>query len=251
MMKNGLPAIESESQVDVARAASLVFLKQMEVFSYSDPRNSELMILIARSYGSFAFGFLEEDRLRKDPKAATQLPLFYTRGRDAGLRALPRLKMQMGFQEWQLAISKMGKSKVPALFWTAFNWGNLILLKPDDPQNLIDLAKVEAMMRRVDQLQPDYHYGSVQTFFGSLLAMKPQMLGGNPVEAKKRFEKAIVLSQGKFLMNQVLFAQFYANAFDPALKKELLEKIESSAEHLLPSQELANQLAKRRAALLR
>ena len=250
ILDSGTPALETEIDVEVAREASLIALKQMEAFRYSHPKNKKLNILLSRSYSSYAFGFLEEDILKNKEGAKERAKLFYARGRDYGFSAMPDIDPKSDFPNFRKNIQKLKKKNLASIFWTAFNWGGLIRLDPDAPQNLMDLPKVEAMMEKILELDPNYYFGSALAFAGSIQGMRPPMLGGSSKKSKEYFEKAIAVSKGKFLMHYVVYAQFYADHWDPELKKELLQKVLEAPEDLFPEQALANQIAKRRAKIL-
>src|SRR3989338_1125100 len=248
VFETGMPVVERESEVDVARTVSLVSLKQMEAFLQSDPENKKLLTLLTKAYGSYAFGFLEEDALRQ----RTVLPIkeeFYKRGLEFGLRAL-RLKKTDSLATFQKRAQHIGKKEVSALFWTAFNWSSVIRQKPDAPQNLIDLAKVNFMMQRVEVLVPHYQYGAVDAYFGAQESMKPAILGGSEEKAKKYFESAIQKGGDDYLMNTLLYLQFFALDRDMDLARSLEEKILNADAAALPEQRLANELAKRRVPFL-
>ncbi|GAG59489.1 unnamed protein product, partial [marine sediment metagenome] len=53
------------------------------------------------------------------------------------------------------------------------------MLNLDNPRAIFDLPKVEALMKRVLELDETYYFAGAHLFFGSLFAARPAMFGGN------------------------------------------------------------------------
>jgi len=259
---DGSVVVESEQDVDLARTSTPSLILTLEVFAKGNPKDKRLAALLARSYGQYAFGFLEEDMIRfKDSdktayqKSFDRADLFYQRGKEYGLLALWPGKEQervltLSLDEFKKGLAKFGKHDVPALFWAAFCWGNWLNLHRDDPGAFIDVPRVEAMAQRILELNPSYYYGSAHSFLGSIASARPQMLGGSIERAREEFDAALKIDD-RYLMTKVLYAQFFAvQAQDSALFEKLLTQVENGDAKALPEQRLANELAKRRAALL-
>lgn len=255
--------MEEEQDIEVAEASSLAMLKTLEVFAKDNPSNQNYAVLLAKSYGNFAFGFLENKMLQskyQDPQKyehyERRAKLFYERGKRYGLDYLKRKgrfrkAINSDALSFQQLVQKYGRSDMELLFWTAYCWGSAINLSKDDPEAIGDLPKVEIMMRRVLELQESYYNAAPHLFFGVYYASRPPLLGGIPARALEHFEEAQRLNKDAFLMVSVLEAQFYAVQIqDKALYQELLEKVLEAPVTLLPEQRLANELAKRRARIL-
>lgn len=259
---DGTTILESEQDLELARNSTPTLILTLEVLARGNPNDKKMLTLLARSYGQYAFGFLEEDILRyKDAdkpayqKAYDRADIFYKRGRDYGLSALWQKKtlqktLSLPQDAFERELGKFGKRQVPALFWTAFCWGNWINLHRDDVEIFAEIPRVEAMVKRVLKLNATYYYGSAHSFLGSLASSRPAMLGGNQKLAEDEFRAAIGVN-GDYLMTKVLFAQYYAVQYqDKALFDKLLNEVQVADVKALPEQRLANELAKRRAAIL-
>ncbi len=258
---DGMVAIESEQDVSFARESLSPLIKTLEVLSYGDKKDRRTLVLLSKAYGSYAFGFLEEDMLAQ-PKgsvihsqAEKRANLFYSRGKEFGIAALLTKSgmyeaFRAPFPEFKKAIDGLGKKYVPALFWTSFNWANWMNLNRDDPAAVVNLPKVIAMVERVLLLEPDYHYGSAHALRGLLAATRPKMLGGDPDLANAQLRKAMEAAPD-YLMTKVLFAQYFARQTNdrPLFRTELTEVMNADAA-ALPEQRLANELAQRRAKIL-
>jgi predicted anti-sigma-YlaC factor YlaD len=73
-------------------------------------------------------------------------------------------------------------------------------------------------------------------------------MGGDPDLAKKMFDEAIALNNGKYLMPKVMLARFYAVVTqDRALFEKTLKEVLATPANVFPEQRLANLLAQKRA----
>jgi hypothetical protein len=257
----GIIAVESESDVAFARESLPALIKTLEVLRHGNPKDAKANALLSRAYGTFTFGFVEEDLLSSpegDPRHQASLARakeFYRRGREYGIASLAatggmKAAFKSPFPEFKKAISSLGKKHVPALFWTSFNWANWININRDDPMAVVDLPRIQAMVDRVIELDPDYYYGSAHTIRALLAASRPEMLGGDLDLADREIEAAIKASPD-YLMTKVMCAQYVARQKnDRALFKGMLGDVGSADAAALPEQMLANELAKRRAKIL-
>ena len=249
VLDGSIEALFEESDLVLAKTALESDLKLLEGMLKRSPDHSKLLFLATQGYASYALGFVEDD----DPQRAGKL---YLRAKAYGLRILNRKKqfksaLTQNMNAFEGALQSFSKKDVPALFWTANAWGNYINLNSGDPGALIALPRVEAMMRRVLELDEGYFYGGGHLFFGTILAFKPVMLGGNPEKAKAHFETCLAIGEGKFLLPYVYYAKFYAvNTLDQELFRRLLDTVLSTDENILPEQRLPNAIARKKAQLL-
>ena len=108
-----------------------------------------------------------------------------------------------------------------------------------------------ALMQRVHDLDPDYHFAGSDLFFGTYYASRPAILGGDAAKAKAFFQEARRRTGGKYLMTYVLEARYYAVAAqDQELFKGLLAKVKDAESGALPDARLTDEVAKRKAGLL-
>ena len=111
-----------------------------------------------------------------------------------------------------------------------------------------DLPRVQALIERVIELDETFYYGASHTFMGVLLTIRPPSLGGKPEEARKHFERAVELGQGKFLPTYVMFAKNYAKlVYDKDLFFDLLNTVLNTPAQTVPDLTLVNTLAKKQA----
>lgn len=256
------PSIDREDDVELAQQASLGFLKMLEGFYFQNPKDKKILFLLTRAYAGYAYGFTE-NQILANTQDEEQLKLslqrakrFYGRAKTYGIALLSQKSsfkkgMTQGVDDFTKSLKAFGKADVPAMFWTGFAWASHLNFNKDSPEAVIELPKVEALMKRVIELDPEFYYGGPYTFFGAFYGSRPKMLGGDPDLSKEYFEKALAVTEGKHLMSKVAYAQFYAvQTQNLSLFKKLLGEVLTADPLELSEQALSNRLAKRRARLL-
>jgi len=251
LVDDGFSAFTEESDLAFAEQALPGNLKLLEVMLKSDPENTRLLRLASEGYSSYALAFLEDT----DPDRARE---FYLRGRGYGLRMLQQQDAELAkaldgnAEDLAALLAKRGRLEVPAVFWTAFGWGAHIALSLNDPNALAGLSRAEVMMQFVAKTDSTFYFGGADLFLGMLYGSRPKMLGGDPARSRGHFERALRINQGKFLMTYVYYARSYAVLNqDQPLFEQCLATVDSASLEILPSQRLANTVAKKKAQLLR
>ena len=250
IIDGGFEAMNHETDLQLAAQALPSDLKLLDGLIIESPDNEKLLLLGAQGYTSYALGFVEDSSKERASD-------FYNRARNYGLRVLFannddfRKNIDSSLDAFQKSLNEFGKDDVSAVFWTANAWGSYMNLNRDNVDALVDLPKVEAMMNFVLKHDENYFYGGAHLFFGTILASLPAMFGGDTAAAKVHFEKAIQASGGKFLMTYYYYAKSYAvMTQNKDLFESLLHKVIDSPKDLLPDQNLANEIAKTKAAEL-
>ncbi|OGR89122.1 MAG: hypothetical protein A3A86_05705 [Elusimicrobia bacterium RIFCSPLOWO2_01_FULL_60_11] len=227
ILDTGVTALYEETDAAYARESMAGHLKLMEALLKNDPKNKKILLNLARGFGGYAFLFIEDE----DPARARY---FYRKGWDYGRRLL-----------------SAGADDAPALFWTAYCWGGWASLSLDDPEAVADLPKVEALVKKAEELRPGYFYGGPDLLLGATYASRPKMFGGDLKRSEGYFENAVKNSSGKFLMARFLYAKYQAvPAQDREKFRSLLESVISAPDGLLPEQGLSNKIAKEKAKKL-
>ncbi len=264
ILADGSAAFEEESDLELAEHSISANLKVIEGMLKADPTNETLLVLLARSYGGYAFGFIEERYLElkeKDPKKSDyfkhRAEVFYLRGKDFALKDLEQSNsafpeaLTSDFETFEKVLEDFGHSDVPALFWTAYNWGNWLNLNLQSPEAIAMAPKVERMMKKVLDLDENYFFAGPHLFYGVYYGARPPMLGGDKAKSKTHFELALKHTERKFLMTQVLYAQYYAvQTQDERLYGKLLKEVLDAPDTIYPEQNLITQLAKKKAQRL-
>ena len=241
IMEDMSSAVNMSNDVELMRDGLPASLIQMDGFIKSAP-NNKLLLKAAESYFGYSFSFVED--INK-PRASA----LYLKAREYALRALKKYRQ---FDEQAPDLKDMlencGKQDVPALYWTASSWLAWIGLNIGNPEAMMDLPKVEAMLQRVIELDETYYYGTAHAMLGGFYAALPKNMGGNLEKAKLHFQRAFELSGSKLLVVQLMYAKFYAVQIqDKALFVKTLSEIIATPVDSFPERNLANEVAKRKA----
>lgn len=249
ILDGNLEAMNRETDLELAETSIPANLKLIEGLIVEDPHNERLLYYASQGFYGYAFAFVEP----LDPARADEL---YARGADYGLRALREFGLEsdparLGPQDLDRQLARLGKSAVPALFWTASNWGKQIDLNRTDPERIAQLASAERMMHRVEELDPDFYYGGVHVFYGVYYGSRPPMLGGDFAKAEQNFDAARAVTQGRLLMVDVLQAEYLERQrLDAEAFTQLLTGVIDTPVDVFPEMALANQVARHRARRL-
>jgi hypothetical protein len=248
LFDNTVSALMRESDLQFAESAISGDLKLLEAVVDSEPTNVRYLQLACMGYASYALAFAEDD-----PSRAV---LFYTRAKAYGERGLlargiPQAAFSADETAMKAALGKLNRSDLPLVFWTASAWGSAISLQLNEPDAIVAIPTVNAMMEWVQSREPGFFYGGPSLYFGVYYGSFPPSLGGKPALARQSFELARGASQGKFLMTDVLYARIYAvETQDQKLFQALLQRVVDAPSDILPEQGLANSVAKKRARQL-
>jgi len=248
MFDNTMIALEGEEDLQIAEPAIASNLKLLDGLVRTDPENEKLLLMACQGYTSYALAFAEDsvDRAR----------LFYTRAQQYGMRLL----VLRGIADsvfasdpatMRLALRRLDRDDVPAVFWTVNAWGSAVNLRREDPSAIASLPTINAMMEWVMSQDSAYYYGGPMLYFGVYYGSLPSILGGKPDLAKSFFDRAVAASGGKFLMTYVFYAKTYAiQTQNEDLFVDLLTRVVQAPADILPEQNLANAVARARARSL-
>jgi len=244
MMEKMKIAANKNTDIELLRDAMPASLVQLDGFIEVSPDNTDLLLRAAEANAGYAFAFVKDKNRKR---------MFFQKARDYSLRALKqndtfREAFDKSLDEFIGSLKSFEKDDVPALFFASSTWIQWIGLSLSDPEALMDLPKVEAMMERVLELDDKFMYGSIHAGFGAYYAARSVTLGGKPVKAKYHFDKAFEISESKYLVFYLLYARYYAVQIqDRALFVETLNKVISAPPNLLPEKNLANEIARKKA----
>jgi hypothetical protein len=232
-----------QSDLKMVREGTPAYLMLIDGMVGAFPENAQLLLAAAQGHASFA------SIIDGDPDYARML---YGKAKSYALKSLEKRGVgnlyHGSFADFEKELKKLGKADVSYLFWSASCWGNWIGLNLGSMEAVAELPRVELMMRRVLELDEGYYYGGPHLFLGIWYAVRPQMAGGDLNKSQTHFKKAMELGQGKFLMADVYFAQYYARkAFDRALFESTLKKVLDTPADILPDSTLLNTVAHQKA----
>jgi hypothetical protein len=149
------------------------------------------------------------------------------------------------------AKNELQVSQQSALYWLGQCWGSWLMHNLDSVEAFVDIPRLEKLMNKVHDLNPLFHYAGPHLFLGTFYGGRSKMLGGNPEKSRHHFEKALELTENKYLLTRLFFAKTYAVQYqNRELFKFQLQAVLQAPSDLLPEQRLANQVASKKAAKL-
>ena len=209
------PAVQRYEDIELAEEGMPASITTLEGLLQIRPEDTDLRALLARTYASFGFGFMEdrmEEALAKDDEANAEryrlrAGMAYRRARELALGSLTLWEddgggaeghIKAGLPAWTAYLKEFDDAEdhVPTLFWAAYAWGRYIGLNRDDMNALADLPFVNALADRVFALDHTFMGYAPHALRAGLIGTAPAQLGGRPAEAKKEFETAIRATGG-------------------------------------------------------
>jgi hypothetical protein len=220
-------AILNQDDPETVRAGAPSYMLLLDSFLEGDPDNPELLASAARLYASYGAVFAD------DPERAARLTM---RARKYALHAMCESYSPScgwpddSYDEFVATLDDLGARQSDYVYTYGFATLAYLRAHSDDWNSLAELPQVEALFNRYLEIAGDRADSAVHTYMGILLTLRPPSLGGKPEEARKHFEKAIVMSDGRDLSAKVEYAKGYAKLlYDRALHDRLLgEVIEAS-----------------------
>ncbi len=254
---------QQETDVAIARAAAPGNLKMIEGLLVVRPDDERLLRLASRGWFEYAFAFIEGDLESLDESAPAwdatreRAANLYARSRRFAMHWLElrradiaRAIEQGSVDALRAALAGAERDDAEVLLWVAQPWGASIQLRLDDPEALMEVPLVEALMQRVVELDESVYYGAAHLFLGALYASVPADLGGNAARAKEHFDRARALAPKGDLLPRVLYARYYLagiGADRAAFEKTLREVIDADPDAAGPERALSNRIAQARA----
>jgi predicted anti-sigma-YlaC factor YlaD len=260
-LSSGGSTFSSDDDPELVRAAVPFSLKLMESLLAEVPDHQGLLLATASGFTQYGYAFvqldaeeIESDNLAKSRDMQARARRLYFRARDYGLRGLETAHPGFGTRlkdNPKSAVDKMRKSDVPRLYWTAAAWAAAVSLSKDNPDAVADLPKVEAMIDRALVLDESWDHGAIHGFLITFEMGRATGEGEPATRAKKHFDRAIELSQGKLAGPYVSYAEAVCvPAEDRAQFEKLLKQALAIDPDTDPPTRLVNLIMQRRARWL-
>lgn len=240
-------AILDQEDIGTARDGVPAYLLLIDGLVEGDPQNPATLLAGAKLYGAYAGGFVDDAE-----RAKRMAGRAYAYAQRALCIREPKLcaALTAPFDAFAVALAQADPKDIATLYGFAAAWAGKIEVDSGDWNAIADLPKLQALLGRVDAIDPNFDGGGASLYLGVVNSLRPASLGGKPEDGKAFFEKALVLSGGHNQMVRVLYAQFYARlVFDQALHDRLLNEV-LAADPVAPRLTLVNMLAKRKAKAL-
>ena len=249
MGKYGKKVVNKYPDPEQMRQAMPAMIVQSDMFIEMSPNDPQLLLPASELNAGYAMLIKETDKKRSSK--------YYKKAKEYALRILKRNSdfkdaFDQSDEEYAKALLNFEKEDVPALFallTSTLGW--ITTSASENPYALLDVPKAEALMERILILDDTYKFGGAHAVVGTYNAARAIMIGGNPEKAKRHFDKAFKISERKFLLWLVYYAQYYAFRIqDRELFVSTLNEVISAPDNLLPEQNLANEIAKSKAVAL-
>ena len=275
VLKRGQPALQMESDYELAKQAIPGALKTVENFWINSPDNPQLLALLTEGYCQYGTAFVEDDweaaKMAKDVVATEyhneRSSKIFTRCLNYALMGLgDRWKKEIFGTPEQVAklVKDTGKGKRFELMFAGLALGSMINHNLTRIEMIGYLDTVQQMLRRVIEMdgpnpkvcppQPaacpasTAHLIMPYVAFGMLDTARGKALGGDPDKGKASFQKALDMTGGRFLLARTLMAYRYGIAAnDRKFFHEQLKIVLETPPSVWPEQRLANEVAHRKA----
>jgi hypothetical protein len=233
-------AIMNQDDPELVRDGAPAYLLMLDSFVQGAPENEAVLSAAAELYSAYGVVFVD------DPVRARKLT---ARGRSYGQRALCVANdkacgiWDMNFDDFVFALQFLNQKDVAALYTFSLSWIAYIQAHSDDWAALAKLPQAQAVLLRVQELDPHYQQANVEHFLAVLNTIRPPALGGDFEAGLAHFERAISVSAGLDLSIKVDYAIYYARTlYDRELHDRLLNEV-LSAEPVQDGYTLFNTLA--------
>ena len=259
------PSIKQEPDYDMAARAIPASLKTVEGFHMVDPENKRLVKILAEGYCQYATGFIEDEwEIAELDKRFDEAEYQSQRATKAFIRCMGYGLELLG-GDWKKAltgnnadfikkVSGADKDDRDGLLWVGVGLAGAINQNKDDIQLVAHLAKARAIFERIAQLDEGDNdrdptlRALPHIALASMAVALSKAMGGDPVLGQKHFQRAMEITQNKFLLAKVFYARRYAVAVqDKALFEKSLVEVLQTDPAIWPEQRLANEIAHRRA----
>lgn len=261
-LSSGTSTFETDDDPDLVGDALPFGLKLMESLLAESPKHKGLLLAAASGFTQYSYAFVEQpaDRLMtEDLERSNALRArarrLYLRAHAYGLRGLdaasPGLSAALE-KDPQAALGRTRRRDIPLLYWTAASHGLAISSSKNDPEMMAQLPVVEALIRRVLELDETWNGGAAHEFF---ISIENARVGVKPAELQERmrghFERALALSKGTRASLLVSYAEAASVATQNRAEfQSLLEKALAIDADARPEIRLSTLVAQRRARWL-
>jgi predicted anti-sigma-YlaC factor YlaD len=256
-----LPTVlAGEEDPELVAGAMPTFIMASEALLEADPRNQDKVVTTASLYVMYASAFVQGPASTLPDERFEERQAAYDRAGALYRRAFRLLSGAMerhspGIVEAAVAgkadLSKLRKSDVPLLYWSAASVLAGFGLNPLDFKSAHYLGAASLFLARAAELDPGWNGGAIYGIYLSYYAGMPSYLGGDMAKAEEAYKKAIEYSKGG---SASLFVS-YATAIcipkeDAAGFKEALDKALAIDPNANPSNRLETVIAQRSARRL-
>jgi tetratricopeptide (TPR) repeat protein len=226
LVDTGITAYERDADLDFMEKAIPANIKLLEAMLANSPEDRQLMTLLSRLYGSYAFGFVEtrfEELLyldhQTDAKAQESASLkgqvnrYYEKGVGYALMALE--KSAAGATEAFRKVNtitpyldRLGREEVAPLFWYGFNLGSWVSRNLDSVRAISRAHVALKVMERVLELDPAYNHGGAHLFLLAYFGSRSPLMGGNQKKALDHYQQLKKITGDRYFLPDLFYGRF-------------------------------------------
>ncbi len=258
-LASGPSVYETDSDVELVEGALPFGLKLVESLLAETPHHRGLLLTAARGFVLYSLAYVDfpaevalDEDFERGKAGRERAGRLYARALGYALRALdrryPGYSERLG-EDPAAAAARVKAKDIDLLYWASAALGLSIGIDPTDPETVVRLPQVEAMVDRALQLDAAWDEGSLHEIRLALDAAKPG--GGDPASMKESYERALALSAGKRAGLHLSYAEAVAvPAQDRALFETMIARALAVDADKYENYRLVNALAHRRARWL-
>ncbi len=216
-------AILNQDDPELVRIGAPSYLLLLDSFVEGSPDNPDILAAAATLYATYGVVFADDE---------TRAAKLTSRARRYALRAMCETYSpactwpDATYDEFMATLEGVGARHADFLYTYGFASIAFLTAHSSDWNSLAELPQVEALFTHYLNISGDEVNGSVYTFMGVLLTLRPPALGGEPERAREFFEKGIAESGGHDLSVKVEYAKGYAKLlYDRELHDQLLNEV--------------------------
>ena len=267
LVDTGITAYERDADLDLVEKAIPANIKLLEAMLANSPDDRQLMTLLSRLYGSYAFGFVEtrfEETLYLDHQTDTkvqesaslkeQVNRYYEKG--VGYAQMALEKSAPGATEALRKVNtitpyldRLGREEVAPLFWYGFNLGAWVNRNLDSVVAISRAHVARKVMERVLELDPAYNHGGAHLFLLAYFGSRSSMMGGSQKKALVHYQQLKKIAGDHYLLPDLFYGRFCLHQQQD--REGFVDVMRQIADH--PANEsdvsLYNAIASRRAAI--
>lgn len=218
VIKPAIGNLQQQEDIALVCEGAPAYLLMLDSMLVSSPDSQDLLLIAAQSYNAYATAL--EECGGSEGRIAAMNEKARNHGKNLLRPLLPIDTPEDG--DFQRRLAALTTEDVPAAFWGTSAWLGWVLRQKGAPQAIADIVVIEKIMARILELDQAYQGGAAHLFFGALHAAKPQAFGGRPDLSADHFEKALALSQGRFLLVHTTYAATLARA---TMNQELHDRL--------------------------
>ena len=216
-------AILNQDDPELVRIGAPSYLLLLDSFVEGSPDNPDILAAAATLYATYGVVFADDE---------TRAAKLTSRARRYALRAMCETYSpactwpDATYDEFMATLEGVGARHADFLYTYGFASIAFLTAHSSDWNSLAELPRIEALFTHYLNISGDEVNGSVYTFMGVLLTLRPPALGGEPERAREFFEKGIAESGGHDLSVKVEYAKGYAKLlYDRELHDQLLNEV--------------------------